>query len=401
MSSLNDTIQTEIFDNPYFVSATFSGINRSETKHEWTKITVTPVIIQGMAQYQFNSFTNLNNTTKNLHESVAKKRLVEITSLQFSSIYIRSENQGLQIQITKKGKTLIQKHKKLEPITVNKSHDREKKRIQSQTKSPMYLQLLGLADKNGNIRPNKQKKYVQIDEFIKIVDTLQDWKKKDDPIHIVDCGSGNAYLSFAVFHYFHEILKKEVHMTGIDLDAGAVERATKNTQELGWNNLQFEVGNILSHTPKKNPNLVIALHACDSATDEALFKSILWQADHLLSVPCCHQHLQKSLEKKKLHPSLQTLAKHSVLKERLCDVTTDTFRAQILELMGYQVKLLKYVSTEHTSKNIMIKASKKEGSPDPQVLPAYEELKQSWGSYTPVLEKLLTEADTFPLSTES
>ncbi len=388
MPDLTTTINTEL-KSPDFISATFSGINRSQINHSWIKITLSPVIIQEESKIQINYYTSLKCTTKNLSKTELKKTIREIIALQFSSVYLRSNNYGVQIQITKKGKILINKHKNLETLTPSTEHDRQKTRIHNKSEQPLYLQELGITNVKGQIISGKQKKFKQIDEFLKIIENLENWKARETPIRIIDCGSGNAYLSFAMYHYFQEILGKEVFLTGIDIDAGAVERSRQRATNLGWENIKFEVGNILGHILEQEPDIVLALHACDNATDEALMKGITENAKHIIAVPCCQQDLQKRMKKEDLHPLLKSYTKHKILKERTCDLTTDTFRSMLLELHGYDCQVLQYISTEHTAKNIMIKASKSDKAIDPLLQVAYQELKESWGGIIPVLEELL------------
>ena len=234
-----------------------------------------------------------------------------------------------------------------------------------------------------------QAKYRQVNEFLRIVETTGNFSQAPvDHLNVIDCGAGNAYLTFGIYHYLCNILKIPTDVTGIDVDAGLVERNNQIAHELGWTNIKFEVSNIQSYSPSTPADIVLALHACDTATDEALAQAIKWNAKWVFSVPCCHHDIQRQLVAAQMPYPFEETLQHGILRERLGDIITDTFRSSILKLMGYDVDVIQFVSSSHTAKNIMIRAVKTSAQLSQSVIEQYTEQKRFW-HLKPYLESLL------------
>jgi SAM-dependent methyltransferase len=215
------------------------------------------------------------------------------------------------------------------------------------------------------------------------------------PLRIVDCGCGNAYLSFAVYHYLNHVLQVPAHLVGIDVNRALIERRARQVQELGWQHLMFQTARISEYDPGAPPDIVLALHACDTATDEALAQAVLWRSRMIFAVPCCHHHLQQQLGREP--PLLRPVYRHGILKERLGDVLTDALRAEILRLVGYRAEVIQFISPEHTDKNLMIRATRLQEPAAPRVS-EYKDLR-AFFQVTPILEQLLArELSTLDLS---
>ena len=239
-----------------------------------------------------------------------------------------------------------------------------------------------------------RKKFRQINEFLRlVVETgvvaearAGEGAGERRPVRIVDCGCGNAYLSFAVYHYLARVLQVPTHLTGIDVNQELVQRRKELAERLGWTDLVFQTSQIAAYDPDVPPDLVLALHACDTATDEALAQGVKWQAKTILSVPCCHHHLQAQLGHQ---PAVMgPVYRHGILKERLGDVLTDALRAHLLHLAGYRAEVIQFVSPEHTDKNLMIRAVYSGKPARTEARREYDELKRTFG-VTPHLEGLL------------
>ena len=211
------------------------------------------------------------------------------------------------------------------------------------------------------------------------------------PLHVVDAGCGNAYLTFAFYYYLHDYLKKPTSLIGIDSRSDPLERHQEKIAQLGWSDLMFQATTIADFQPTFVPDIVLSLHACDTATDEALAQGIQWQSRLLVSVPCCHHHLQLQVEQQPFPVPFGPVLRHSILKERLGDILTDSLRVLILQIMGYQTDIIQFVSNEHTAKNLMIRAVKSQRPGNPYSIQEYKDLKAFW-KVTPYLEQLLGEA---------
>lgn len=395
MQELKDILIQEIINNSNFIKATFSGIRRT-SNNSWNKILIEPVIIKDKNMLQFNYFDTVKSITKNVEIEKFQTEINDVISCHFTSIYLRSNNYGKQIQITKKNKVLVKTHKNLDEVIVNKSHDKEKNRITSSKDN--YLEMLGIASTDGKIKPNMHSKYKQIDEFIKIISRLTDWNEYKDQVNIIDCGVGNGYLTLATYNYFKNAISKNAHMEAIDIDAGAIERNNSKIKKLDWEDLHFETSNIISYDPikKQDIDLTIALHACDTATDEALCLAIENQSKYILSVPCCHHDIQSQLKNNPSNNSIIKSEKHGILIERQGDIIADTLRYMLLEICGYSTNIIQYISNDHTSKNIMIRAEKHNDAVPEEKINEYKEFKSFW-RVKPELEKLLTQKDIIKL----
>jgi hypothetical protein len=384
---LRRLLQDKIINQADFISATFSGQQNNALNQEWDKIIIKPVMLKNILHYQFNYFDKLKSITKNHTAKDMAAQLNALLDLAFKNIYLRHANAGTQIQITKKDKILV-KHHAVDNTKVDLAHDKTKNRLIKQADDNAYLKALGFTDTSGAIKPSMQAKFKQINEFVKLLDNVQDWKIWDKPISLIDCGSGNAYLTFAAFHYFQDVLKKPTTMTGIDINPVLIENSNSRARELGWDTIHFEVSNIGSFMPTTPPTVVLALHACDTATDEALMKAVQWNSAFILSVPCCHHQLQTQLKQTSVDKTFKAVFQHGILRERMGDILTDSLRAALLEIMGYKTDVIQFVTTEHTARNLMIRASKVSDKPLENSVRTYQSLKDFW-RVTPKLEEYL------------
>ncbi|MCX6093220.1 MAG: SAM-dependent methyltransferase, partial [Candidatus Bipolaricaulota bacterium] len=297
---------------------------------------------------------------------------------------------SLDVRITKKGDALLRETPVAEPrATVDLSHDREKKKVLSAGDPAPFLEAVGILTKSGKVKAERQGKFRQINEFLRLVEETGAFAEgATECVHIVDCGCGNAYLTFAIYHYFHSILKRSADVVGVDVKADLLERHREKARALGWDRLTFEVGCIADFQPAVVPDVVVALHACDTATDDALARGIRWGSKLILTAPCCQHELQEQLSQVSVPDPFRAVSRHGILNERLGDILTDAFRAAILRIMGYRTDVIQFVSTEHTAKNLMIRAVKMSESGSGRSVQEYEALKDYW-HVTPYLEQLL------------
>ncbi len=256
-----------------------------------------------------------------------------------------------------------------------------------------FLEAIGIMTQDGKVKSDKQNKFKQLNGFLKIIDeTFTKAQKSVDfknELLAIDCGCGNAYLTFATYNYFNYIAEKPLELVGIDINKDLLERHGDKITKLDWPKLRFEATKIIDYSPPRNPDLVLSLHACDTATDDALFKAISWDSKMIFASPCCHHNLQLQLEgKKDALKEYAPLLRHGALSERLGDVLTDAFRALILRIMGYQTDVIEFVSSENTNRNLIIRAIKYLKPGDKKFVDEYKTLKKTW-QVTPYLETLL------------
>ena len=219
-----------------------------------------------------------------------------------------------------------------------------------------FLKLLEVSDKNGRVYDKKQAKFRQINRFLELVRDVED-KLPKDKIRICDLCCGKSYLSFAVYHYFAVIKGYEVKMTGVDLKSDVIEYCSDVAKRLGFVGLEFIAGDVNLYNTDDKVNMVVSLHACDIATDIVIGKALEWQADVILSTPCCHHEMNRLLD---CEP-LRFIADYSMLRQKLCDAATDALRLKLMEANGYDVAALELIDPEETPKNIMLRGIKKHG----------------------------------------
>jgi SAM-dependent methyltransferase len=251
------------------------------------------------------------------------------------------------------------------------------------------LQAIGVQTAGGRVRADKQRKFRQINEFLRLVDETGVIEQLEQrPLHVVDLGCGSAALTFAIYHYLNHLVGIPAQVVGVDVKQKLIEHRAQTARDLGWDKMSFVPSTIIAYRPERPPDIVLALHACDTATDEALAQAIGWESKLIFSAPCCHHHLQAQLDKNPTPEPFRPVARHGILQERLGDILTDAFRALILRIMGYQADVLEFVDPENTPRNIMIRAMRKHPAASPSHLEEYDALKRFWG-VKPYLERLL------------
>ncbi len=387
----DEAVPTLSTGNEDFIKATFSGQHRDQTV-SWIKVIVRPVLVHDKKHVQFSYFDAKKDITKNYQGDEATEMLEQLIAFEFRNTHVQTSQKTIDITITHKGKALIHTSKVAQPLAeTHLSHDRQKNVLLSAADAKPFLQAVGIMTEEGKIRADMQSKFRQINEFLKLVQQTGALEKlSTSPVHVVDGGCGNAYLTFAFYYYLNYVLHIPTHLTGIDVNNELLTRHAEKRLLLGWNDLTFQTTSIIEYKPETPPDIVLALHACDTATDEALAQGIQWQSKLIISAPCCQHHLQKQLDHQPAPNPFGAVERHSILKERLGDILTDTFRALILRIMGYATDVVQFVSSEHTAKNLMIRAVKSLKVGDPKFVQEYKDLKNFW-HVTPYLEELLGE----------
>ncbi len=387
-----EKVRARILNRDTFVKAVFTGHQKS-ADIDWVKILIRPVEIKGAYHLQFSFFDEKKDISKNYAGEESPIRLDDVLMLPFRNILVENTFGTLQVNISKKGKALISERKTQDLIPApDLSHNRSKTRSLNSENAKPFLEAVGILTRDGRVKADMQRKYIQINEFLRLFDETGDLESfQGKPLHIVDFGCGNAYLTFAVYYYLHDVLELDVHVTGVDLKSDLIERHREKVQKLGWGQLNFEVGHIQDFQPETPPDIVIALHACDTATDDAIAKGLGWGSRIIICAPCCQHDLQVQMAQVSLPESMAAVLGHGILFERMGDILTDTFRAATLRIMGYRTDVTQFVPIEHTAKNLMIRAVKISApGKNPRWVEEYRKLKDQW-KVTPYLEKALRE----------
>ena len=321
------------------------------------KSTLVPISVSGTRILQLETFSKDNKAYhRNIREEIDDE-LVKLFS-GYAQLNIISTVGDIQYMISKSGKeTIIGIKKVLDALeskdfeVFNEGHNKSKRYIL--TGDEEFLKYLGISDSSGRIRDRMQAKYRQINRFLEHIKSILD-KLPENDINIYDLCCGKSYLSFAVYHYFKNVLNKNIEMICIDLKSDVIEYCSNVAARLNFHSMKFICGDIIEYNMELKPHLVISLHACDIATDIVLDKASENCADVILSTPCCHHELNKKLN----CSSLNFVAKHSMLRQKMCDALTDALRLLKLESLGYKVEALELIDPEDTPKNIMLKAIK-------------------------------------------
>ena len=336
-SFLKETLIQCIWSNPF-------------QKESFKKIIAKPILLQNQLFIQLERFKD----NKAYHENLSPKEaasLVEGLNASFKQIQCFTTEKDYQALVSKKGKLTLKQNAPSKKAPASLTHNRQKKYILDTPSSQGFLKALGLMDEKGNIKASKYDKYKQINRYLEIVeDSLSAFNTNF--LRIVDFGCGKSYLTFALYHYLTVLCKKEVEVIGLDLKADVIAFCNQLSKKLGYTQLKFQVGDIGKYTTDQKIDMVVSLHACNTATDAALEKAISWHAKVILAVPCCHHEAYTQIQQHELDAVL----KHGILKERIAALVTDGLRAQLLEAMGYKVQVMEFIDMTHTPKNILIKA---------------------------------------------
>ena len=273
------------------------------------------------------------------------------------------------------------------------THDRRKRRVLEEGRPVPFLVELGVMTPEGKVRAARQDKFRQVNRFLEIVEEVLPHLPAEEPLRVVDFGSGRSYLTFALHYLLREVHGRDVDVVGLDVKEDVVATCSALAERLGTEGLRFEVGEIGRHRAEQAPQLVVSLHACDTATDEALERAVRWESRVILAVPCCQHELARQIASGPLKPLLD----HGLLRERFAADVTDAARAHLLRLAGYEVGLLELVASEHTPKNVLIRAVRGRRSSE-----ATRRLAHEYAAFKgelaidPALERLL--ADRLPLA---
>lgn len=351
MDSLRRLIH-QISEDKSLITATLSQRRRAGDV-AYTKVVIKPVELKKSLHYQLAFYYENKVNHENIPAAELENRLMPMFEMTFRQGLICTEEADYQVLISKKFKVSI-----LTKLPTKKStsltHNRKKQYILEEGHPVPFLVELGIMNEEGKVYAKRYDKFKQINRFLEMVQDIIGHLPEDRPLTIVDFGCGKSYLTFALYHYLSVEQRRTLNVVGLDLKADVIAHCSALASRLNYSNLKFLVGDIADYDELSQVDMVVTLHACDTATDAALDKAVRWNASVILSVPCCQHELFAQVEA----PLLDPLLSHGILKERFSALATDAIRAKLLDILGYKTQLLEFIDMEHTPKNILIRAVK-------------------------------------------
>jgi SAM-dependent methyltransferase len=380
---------------PDFSRATFAGATRGAAC-EWVRVVLRPVEVRGGLHVQFAYQGAKKVVAKNFLPAEIDPPLDELLGYGFASVHISTRAEEIDVRTSRKGRVHVGAHKMGAPREPAEAgpHNRTKDVPLPEGRADRLLEVMGVATADGQVRASMRAKFTQINEFLKqlrhaLDDT--DLRRLGRAVEILDCGCGSSYLTLAAHHYLNDVLNVPARVLGVDVNDELIRKSIDRADRLGAGGLAFECRRI--GTADVPADIVLALHACDTATDDAIAQAVRSGARLLLSVPCCHHDLNRALRADAADGVLRPVLRHGIMLQRTADLVTDAFRALALRIVGYRTDVVEFVATEHTPRNLMIRAARGAGDPlrpDAGYVAEYREMKRFWG-VTPYIEKALGE----------
>lgn len=332
-----------------FLSAVLSA---PRDKSGVTKVKVRPLLKRGELLFQLESFCNNQAFHENLGAGEAADRIWEFMQ-NMKQMQMETKKWNYTVLVSKKGKmTIKKKAQKDQAKQADMSHNRKKQYILEEGTVVPFLRDLGVMTEEGKIVRTRFDKFRQINRFLEFIEDILPQLDKGREITVLDFGCGKSYLTFAMYYYLHELKHYDIRIIGLDLKKEVIGHCNELSRKYGYEKLTFLEGDIADYEGVDKVDMVVTLHACDTATDYALAKAVGWDAEVILSVPCCQHEINGQIENDILQPVL----KYGLLKERFSAIVTDALRAEYLEREGYEVQILEFIDMEHTPKNLLIRA---------------------------------------------
>ena len=393
-------MRAHLLDPDALVRAVASGKQKGSSP-AWRRVELRYVDLKAGRHLQVTAYDATQAHTHNhavapgSQPSAARDAVDALLDEPFANWHVDTQTESHQLRVTKANQAVITTIERTEPVEAERGHDRDKERLLP-VDDPLF-RALGLADGEGRIKPSRQAKVRQVEEFLRLLDSAivaaidkghLRRPTADEPLRVVDLGCGNAYLTFAAHRYLSDVRGLPVRLTGVDVKDQSRDHNTAVASELGID-AEFVVGSIGDASLDPVPEVVLALHACDTATDEALARAVEWGASLVLAAPCCHHDVAAQLRKAPTPAPYAMLTRHGILRERLADTLTDAIRASLLRQQGYKVDVVQFVESQHTPRNTMLRATRTGGPvAGGGVRKEYDELVASW-AIRPRLAELL------------
>ena len=359
--------------------------NKKDKENKYNKININFKESKNKKYYQVEKYTDKQVFHENIEIEDLRDYLLDYMENSYKQLAAWSENNTFDLKISKKGKVFLGKKNANNSNLINKDHNKKKNYILEEGMIIEPLIDLGVFTKEGKVVKSKYDKYKQINRFVEIID---DEIKKNDykELTILDFGCGKSYLTFILYYYFVEIKKINVKMIGLDLKEDVIKKCNEVAKRYKYDNLHFELGDINGYKYNNKVDMVITFHACDTATDYALYNAVKWNAKMIFSVPCCQHELNHQMKPE----NLNILTRYGIVQERVAALMTDAVRGNLLEAVGYKTQLLEFIDIAHSPKNILIRASKSNISKQKieKSLTEVEQLREEF-NFNPTLYNLL------------
>lgn len=337
-----------------FIQGTLSSVRR-KTPEQATKVQIKPVMLKGKSHYQFTFTVGQKVLHENIAAEEASAKLLLLLNDEFKQALLQAKDADYQILANKPAKaSILRKQASKAAVPLDLSHNRKKNYLLNEGDVVPFLIELGVMNAQGKVLAAKYDKFKQINRFLEMVDDVVPHLQHNKQLEIIDFGCGKSYLTFALYHYLAHMQKLNVRMTGLDLKEDVIAGCSALAVKLGYEHLNFRLGDIKDYNQTDKVDMIVTLHACDTATDAALEKAVRWDATVILSVPCCQHELYDQVTNEALTPMLQ----HGIIKERFAALATDSLRAQLLDILGYKTQIIEFIDVENTPKNLLIRAIK-------------------------------------------
>ncbi len=392
-----------ILDDQSLVRAVASGRQKGQTPR-WRRVEMRYVDLKAGRHLQVTAYDDTQaHTSNHAVGEAAKDALDDLLDEPFGNWHVDTLTESHQVRVTKKLEAMVHTSPRVveadgggaEP---QRQHDRAKPRLLPEDDPALVA--VGISDERGRVKPSRQAKYRQVEEFLRSLgpaldDALSSGRLRtptaDAPLRVVDLGCGNAYLTFAAHSYLTRVRGLPVRMVGVDVKDQSYRHNTDVAAQLGISDsMTFVQGDIGSVRLDEAPDVVLALHACDTATDDALARAVLWEASLVLAAPCCHHDVAAQLRRAPTPAPYSLLTRHGILRERFADTLTDALRAGVLRLLGYRVDVIEFVESQHTPRNTLLRATRTGAAPGQGVREEFDDLVRTWNVH-PRLAELLGE----------
>ncbi len=395
-------VRESLLDDQTLVRAVASGRQRN-TVVSFRRVELRYVDLRAGRRLQITSYDDTSAHTRNVPVGESAQQAVDdLLTLPFANWHVTTTTETVQLRVTKKGRPLLHRGALPPEAEPDRGHDRPKSRRLDE--GDELFTVLGLSTAEGRLKPTRTAKFRQVQDFLAALEPVladavalgpADRLSEKRPLRVVDLGCGNAYLTFAAVRYLTAVKQLPVIAVGVDVKSSARAHNHELAERLNLvDQLQFVDATITDAGLAEVPDLVMALHACDTATDEALARAVRWRAPVIVAAPCCHHDIQRQLTTASAPEPYRLVTRHGILRERFADVLTDALRAAILRIVGYRVEVIEFVDPEHTPRNALIRAVRTDAAPSAATVAAYEALIAEW-NVTPALAGMLI--DDYPV----
>jgi len=328
---------------------------------EYERVIVRPVELRGRHVWQFSLQSEGQERHENLPAGETANRITEWFGTSYHDCHLFTREADYLIHRTQKGTTRIKRRPPTQQTPQQTQHDRQKAYIIPEGRACPFLVEIGVMTPAGKVRSAKYHKFRQVNRFLELVDDVVPSLPGDGPLRVVDFGCGKSSLTFALHHLLTKTHRRDVRLVGLDSNEKVIRDCRRLAEKLDCRGLTFETGRISEYSgvaPGERVDLVVALHACDTATDEALAQAVRWGTEVILAVPCCQHEIADRMDGR----DVQAINRHGILKERFAALATDALRAELLEQHGYRTQVVEFIDMEHTAKNVLIRAVKRKGA---------------------------------------